>query len=319
VQLSILDETGESLDLGIAAVEERLAAGTPFWVDVDDPDDATVDRLAAIFGWHPLASEDSRTFGQRPKFDAFDGYVLIVAFAAIDDGDDLAEVHLYYSEHWMVSVRRGPCPPLDAMRSSPRSRSSIHERGLTLYRLLEAMASSFGPALDVIEERATELETQIFADPDPDQLEEVWVLKRRVHRMRRAIAPGRDVIARGSTVIAEGIPGVGPELQRYLHDLYSHLVHLTDEVDAEREHLAGVMDVYLSMINNRQNDTMKQLTAVSTIFLPLTFLTGFFGMNFPDLVQSIGGWPAFLLLGIGLNLAAAALTVTVLRHRGWWT
>lgn len=317
MQLSLVDATSTSA-VDLSTVEERLSSGSRFWLDVVDPDDATIDRLAAAFDWHPLAVTDTKTFGQRPRFDVYEGSALLVAFAPLDDGHRLAEVHCYLSSTALVTLRRGPCPPLEALLDTPRLRAAIDRPGLPLYLVLEALTTSFGPAIESIEERANDLETAIFDQPDRSQLQEVWSLKRRIHRMRRAVAPGRDVIGGGWSTIEHDLPAVGPDVEHYLRDLYQMLVHLTDSLDAEREHLAGVMDVYLSMINNRQNDVMKQLTAVSTIFLPLMFLTGFFGMNFAALNDNVSSWGAFLALGLGLNLLAAAAMVTLLARRGWF-
>jgi Mg2+ and Co2+ transporter CorA len=114
------------------------------------------------------------------------------------------------------------------------------------------------------------------------------------------------------------LPGMTPEGEPYLRDLYDHLIRISDLVDSYRDLLSNAMDAYLSIVSNRLNEVMKQLTIIATIFLPLSFLTGFFGQNFGWMVSRLGGLPTFLLLGIGSELAAAAGLFTLFRRRGWF-
>jgi magnesium transporter len=143
-------------------------------------------------------------------------------------------------------------------------------------------------------------------------------LKRELSHLRRAVIPGRDTLGGGTSLAIEELPGMSDEARRYFRDLYDHLVHVAEQVDTEREHAASVMDVYLSTVSNKQNDVMKQLTALSTFFLPLMFITGFFGMNFPWMVRHIEGWGWFVLAGVGLPIISVALVLALLKRRGWY-
>ncbi len=113
------------------------------------------------------------------------------------------------------------------------------------------------------------------------------------------------------------IPGMTPDMERYYRDLYDHLIRISDLVDSYRDLLTGAMDVYLSTVSNRLNEVMKRLTIVATIFMPLTWITGFFGMNFGRLVLNITGWPAFLVFGLATQVAAVAVMFVLFRRRGW--
>src|SRR5205807_8230510 len=141
-----------------------------------------------------------------------------------------------------------------------------------------------------------ELEDAIFLKADDRQLQEIFRMKRLLVGMRKAVSPQRDTFARLMGGIAE-LPGLAEEDERYFRDIYDHLIRISDLIDSYRDLLTGAMDVYLSTVSNRLNSVMKQLTIIATIFLPLTFITGFFGQNFAWLVKHIDSLGAFLAYG----------------------
>ncbi|HEX3980200.1 MAG TPA: CorA family divalent cation transporter, partial [Acidimicrobiales bacterium] len=141
-------------------------------------------------------------------------------------------------------------------------------------------------------------------------------MKRSLIIVRKAITPQRDMFASITSGVTE-LPGVTDEGQRYVRDVYDHLIRISDLVDGYRDLLSGVMDTHLSTVSNRLNVVMKQLTIIATVFLPLSFLTGFFGQNFGYLVNHITGrWP-FYTFGVGLELVSAAGLLYLFRKRGW--
>jgi magnesium transporter len=142
-------------------------------------------------------------------------------------------------------------------------------------------------------------------------------MKRLLVGMRKAVTPQRDTFASLMGRIAQ-LPGLDDEDERYFRDVYDHLIRISDLIDSYRDLLTGAMDVYLSTVSNRLNSVMKQLTVIATIFLPLTFITGFFGQNFGWMVDQIGGVPAFLALGIGTEIAIVAALLTSFKRRGWF-
>jgi magnesium transporter len=139
-------------------------------------------------------------------------------------------------------------------------------------------------------------------------------MRRRVALLRKTLDPERDVLGRITTGVVS-VPGMTPDAERYFRDVHDNLVRLTEMLDVARELITGALDVYLSAASNRLGVVTKQLTVIATIFLPLTFITGFFGQNFGWLVRNVGSWEAFLLLGIGLELAVLAAIVAIFRVR----
>jgi magnesium transporter len=141
-------------------------------------------------------------------------------------------------------------------------------------------------------------------------------MKRKLVKFRKAISPERDLVGR----LVNGdvaVPGMTREAERYFRDVYDHLLRLSEMIDTYRDLMTASIDVYLSLGSNRLNVVMKQLTAIATVFLPITFVTGFFGQNFPWMVDHIGGWPAFLVFGIGLQLLVGAALFAMFKRREW--
>jgi magnesium transporter len=299
-------------------VEKLLASKDFFWLDLDTPEDADFDILRDSFGFHPLAVEDSENFGQRAKLDEYDDFVFIVVYGAAPDADRLVEVHCFYSERCLVTVHRDDCPAFQEVRQRYAKRQAPAERpSLLLYRLIDALVDSFFPILAEFDDRIDELENAIFTRADDEQLQEIFSMKRLLVGMRKAVSPQRDTFARLSGGIGE-LPGFTPEDERYFRDVYDHLIRISDLIDSYRDLLTGAMDVYLSTVSNRLNAVMKQLTVIATIFLPLTWLTGFFGQNFGWMVRHIGRWETFVGFGIGTELAIVLGMLYVFRRRGWF-
>jgi magnesium transporter len=142
-------------------------------------------------------------------------------------------------------------------------------------------------------------------------------MKRRLVALRKVISPQRDLMASIASGLAD-LPGMSPDAERHFRDVYDHLIRLTDMIDSFRDLLTGASDAYLSTVSNRLNGVMKQLAVIATIFLPLDFVTGFFGQNFPWMVEHIGGLGWFIALGIGSQVATLAVLLLYFRRRGWF-
>jgi magnesium transporter len=299
------------------AVESRLATGEFFWLDLHDPTEEDFVLLRDVFKFHPLALEDSEQFGQRPKLEDYEDFVFFVFYGAAPppDEDRLVEVHCFYSERFLVTVRQDEAPACEALKERYSKRPAPLEKPIALvYRLLDALTDSFFPALEDFDERIDRVEDEIFREPREEQLEEVVRMKRRLNRLRRVVGPQRDVVGQLFGGIAQ-LPGSDPEAERYFRDVYDHLIRVADLIDSYKDLLTGAMDVYLSSVSNRLNLVVERLTVLSTILLPLIVLTGFFGQNFGWLVRNIGGIGSFLVFGVALPLAAAALLVVYLRRQ----
>jgi magnesium transporter len=152
--------------------------------------------------------------------------------------------------------------------------------------------------------------------PTNEQLAELLQYKSSLIAVRRVIAPQRDLFAGLSSGVTT-LPGFDEESQRYFRDVYDHLIRLADLVDSYRDLLSGTTDAYLSVVSNQLNQVMKQLTIIATVFLPLSFLTGFFGQNFAWMVNHIGSWEAFVVVGLGTELFAVVALMSLFFRRGW--
>jgi magnesium transporter len=311
------EQVGE-MHLSRENVERLLASGSFFWIDLHRPTEEDFAILRDVFHFHPLALEDSEQFGQRAKLDDYDDFVFLVVYGAVPDEDRLVEVHCFYSERFLVTVRRDEAPAFTEVRRRYQKRKEpIHEPGLLLYRIIDALVDSFFPVLADFDDRIDELENQTFLHASDAQLQEIFGMKRLLVGMRKAITPQRDMFASLMGGVA-GLPGMTQEDERYFRDIYDHLIRISDLIDTYRDLLTSSMDVFLSTVSNRLNVVMKQLAVIATIFLPLTFITGFFGQNFGWMVRHIGGRPVFFGLGIGLEIVTVVFLMVFFRRRGWF-
>ena len=303
----------------VEAVTALVAAGTGFWLDLDGVDEEASNLLTDTFGFHPLAVEDAEHFGQRPKIDEFDDFTYFVVHGSLPDGSGLAELHLFFTAHHLVTVHRGDCPALADVYRRLERRHTIDDASplvSLLYMIVDSLVDSFFPVLSRFDDRVDQLEDDILRQPTEAQLGILFDMKRSLIAMRKVVTPQRDMFA----ALASGvvvIPGMTKEGERYFRDLYDHLIRIADVVDSYRDLLSGVMDTHVSTVSNRLNVVMKQLTIIATIFLPLSYLTGFFGQNFSFLVGHVTGRVPFFVFGIGLEVLAALVLFYFFRKRGW--
>jgi magnesium transporter len=188
-----------------------------------------------------------------------------------------------------------------------------------LARILATLVGTFTDALERVDEELTALEDRILNEPlSKEQLDELLQVRRRVTSFRRAVDPARDLVGAGRFLVLDALEDVSDDARRHLRDLAVDLAHVGDQLEGERDRLSAVMDVYMNQVNNRQNRVMQQLAAVSTVFLPLTFLTGYFGMNFATLVREVRSPVAFVGLGLVLPLVTVVVALAVIIRRGWF-
>src|SRR5207302_1870856 len=221
-----------------------------------------------------------------------------------DEVDPLHEVHMFVSGQYLVTIHRSPLPPLDQERHELDGRT-LHSEQFLIYRVLDSLTDSLFPVLADMDDEIDNLETAVLANPTDQQLERLFALKRQLIAMRKVVTPQRDLFARSIDQLAD-LPGLELDERDYFRDIYDHLIGISDLIDSYRELLSGATDLYLSTVSNRQNDVMKQLTVIATVFLPLGFITGFFGQNFGFLVNHVIGseW-TFWVLGVGSMVATA--------------
>jgi magnesium transporter len=278
--------------------------------------------LRDTFQFHPLAIEDVTEFGQRPKVEDFGDVVYLVSYGVADDDTAFSEVHFFIAKNYLVTVRQCGCPAIDEVRdrlAKPGGRlpgGTRPTRLILLHHLLDTMIDSFFPKLSDFDDQIDALQEKIFAKPSNDQLAEMFGMQRWLVSARKLVSPQRDMMASLVSGMVE-LPGTTADADPYLRDLYDHLIRISDLIDSYRDLLSNAMSAYLSMVSNNLNEVMKQLAIIATVFLPLSFLTGFFGQNFAWLVGKLGGMPTFLIVGIGTELLAVAGLYWLFRRRGW--
>jgi magnesium transporter len=318
MQAHLVLSDGSTAEANTDAVTLALASKKSFWLDVVDLDDIGMSWLTGVFRFHPLAVEDAEHFGQRPKLDRYDDFAQLVLYGAADEEANSTEVHVLYSDDYVVTVRRGACKVMDDVRERAvawrhhDAASSI----MLLYRIADALVDSYFPVMARFDDKIDELEEAILKEPTEAQVGTLFAMKRQLISLRKLVTPERDMMA---SVLVGGsdLPGMTDDAERYFRDLYDHLIRLSDLVDSYRDLLTSAVDTHLSTVSNRLNEVMKQLAIIATIFLPLSFLTGFFGQNFAWLVNRIGGFWQFAVLGLGGEALAIFLLLRMFRRRGW--
>jgi magnesium transporter len=212
-------------------------------------------------------------------------------------------------------VHHQPCDELDVLRD----RFERHPEGseqFIVYKVLDALADSFFPALEAMDEEIDALEDKVISHADEQQLQRIFELKKELVGLRRIVTPQRDLLARAIDEISD-LPGFEAGKRDYFRDVYDHMIRVSDLIDSYRDLLTGALDVYLSTVSNRLNAVMERLTIVATIFLPLTFLTGFFGQNFGWMVRHVSSFADFMIFGVGGVVFTSVLLLVIFRRAGY--
>jgi magnesium transporter len=309
---------GKEVTLGKQEVEKLLASSQPFWLDlrIKNEDSPEYALLRDSFHFHPLALEDAAQFGQRAKLDSYDDFAFLVVFGP-GKSDHLVEVHCFCAQNYLVTVHHRDCPSIEELkRRMQLAGSPLASHVMVLYRVVDALVDGFFPLLASLDDQIDDLEDEILKAPTDEQLGRLFEMKRSLIVLRKVVTPERDVFATLITS-AELIPGMTSEYERYFRDVYDHLIRVSDLVDSYRDLLSGALDTHLSTVSNRLNVVMKQLTIIATVFLPLSFLTGFFGQNFGWMINRITTFQAFWGVAVGSQIVVAVALLIMFRRRGW--
>lgn len=257
------------------------------WVDLFNFTEAEATQIAKIFGFHTLTVEDCLHYSPRAKVDNYDEYYFFVLHALryeeeSDEEIALEQLNVYLGKNYVVTLHRRTLPTMGKVAKDflSNNRLEVMRKGpdFFLYTILDGITDMYFPVLNRINERIEELEDDLYVEPTREVTEEFLSLKRTILSMRKAILPQKRIFASGSgnygfMVSEENIP--------YYLDLVDHIERIIDSIDSFRDLVDGALATYDSIISARTNETMRILTVISTIFMPLTFLTGFFGMNVP--------------------------------------
>ncbi|AGL00860.1 magnesium/cobalt transporter CorA [Desulfoscipio gibsoniae] len=257
------------------------------WVDLYDFENGhELNYLAGIFDFHYLAVEDCLQQSPRAKVDAYDKYYFFMLHALRykEDSDEeimLEQLNVFLSSNYVVTVHRRTLPTLGRMaRECLSNRTKYMEEGsdMFLYHILDGITDEYFPILDRIDQRVDELEDQLYEQASKEITEEFLALKRTILSMRRAILPQKRMF---SGLNGQFVFQISKESEPYYLDLVDHIERIIDSIDGFRDLLDGALETYYSIISARTNESIRVLAVISFIFMPLTFVTGFFGMNVP--------------------------------------
>jgi magnesium transporter len=315
---SWIDDSGEVVwDPSLSLLTQLVEAGQPFWLDIEDPTDEVTDQLAGLLGLHPLAAENSRQFGQRAKLQVYGNGAMLVGFGLDEQLREPVEVHCYYTTGFLITLRRAASPALDALRRAGSVRPRLGGDPIrALHPVISSLYTQFSALALGLDERLDALEQQVLREADDQELAEITTIRHQAAVIRRTVTPGRDLAARIPLIMS--LPGTNSETQLYAEDISDQLQQAVAGLAAIEERCSALLVLHASLASKHLAAVSRRLAAVATIFLPISFLAGFFGQNFNVLTGSIEkGWPAFLVLGVGLSVGCAAVTVFMLSRRGW--
>jgi len=306
------------------AEPERIAAlrsrGEFFWLDLCHPEQPELEALGELLGLHPLAIEDTREWGQRPKADAYEDFLFLVFYSAVVDGAELRplEVHVFVAGDYVVTARREACPQLDALRADPEGARHDDAEDAIVHRILDALADGYFPVIAEIERRVDALETAVFERTRDTQLEEIYRLRQDVRAVGRRVLIQRDGFPAASEALLAQ-PGLEHGTGAYLRDVGDHLAQAAGELHRQIDDLTALTDTFFNANANRLNVLATRLSVVATFFLVWTLVTGFFGQNFGWLVDGIKSQTDFLVLeGASLVLPTVLLAIYFWRRRADW-
>jgi len=331
IQIHLVDYTpDEFTELELenpAACQPYLERDSITWVDVEGVARAeTVRELGNLFGLHPLALEDVVNTGQRPKADSYDEQLFVVMnLPSIDEEGNIAssQASLFLGNKFVVSFHRSNGMPFDPVLQRLRKHSGkIRERqaDYLLYTLLDVIIDRGFPVLEEVSESIEDLEDELLEDPDRETLAKIHRMKRELLTLRRMLWPQREVI---NFLSREEQPQVNSSTRPYLRDCYDHTIQIIDLLEAYREMTASMLDVYLSSVSNRLNEVMKVLTVIATIFIPLTFIVGVYGMNFgnksdsPWAMPELNWYYGYPILWLLMLLIAGGMFI-YFKRRNWF-
>jgi len=293
---------------------------TVTWINIEGIHQPEIlEKIANCFGLHPLILEDIGDVQQRPKVEDLETYLYIVLkMLTYNQGNDEVEVEqisLVLGNNFVISFQQTVGDVFDPIRDRIKNgKGRIRKMGADYlaYALADAIVDNYYKVLEEFEDKTEFLEDEIITRPDQLVLKEIYQVKREVIFLRKLVLPLRELFRMLERTES---PLIKEPTKIYFRDIYDHVIHVTDSMEIFREMLTGMIEVYLSSLSNKLNEVMKVLTVIATIFMPLTFVTGIFGMNFKYIpgLERIWGFPIsmILMLGIGLYM------LRYFRKRGW--
>ena len=285
---------------------------TVTWINVDGVHQSdVVSKLCDHFGIHPLVQEDIMHTNQRPKMEDYENYIYIVMKMIYSDPEnddiDLEQLSIVAGKNYLLTFQEYSGDVLDNIRTRLEKSRGIIRKMKTdylAYSIMDAIVDNYFTLLEDLGERIEDLEDSLIDNPTPEKAREVHELRRMMLQIRRAVWPLRELT---TSLQRPGLALVYDSSRIYLRDLYDHIIQVMDSVESYRDMLSGMLDIYLSSVSNRMNEVMKVLTIISTIFIPMTFIAGIYGMNFKYMPELEWKWGYFVTMGIMAVIAVGML------------
>ncbi len=314
------DHCSELPDATLEQCMERARAETVTWINITGiHDSGMIEAIGRHFSLHPLTIEDIVNTGQRPKAEAFPNYIFIalkmITREEASGTIGVEHVSLVLGDHYVLSFQEADGDVFTPVRERIRTAKG-RIRGMKsdylVYTLMDAIVDHYFLSIEHIGDCIEDIDDRLLAGPSPGDLRAIHRLKRDLLALRKAVWPLRDAIGG----LEKGdFPLIQPETRIFLRDLYDHTIQAIDMVETFRDLLAGVHDTYLSTVSNRMNEVMKVLTIISTLFIPLTFIAGVYGMNFEHMPELKWPWGYYAVLAV-MGLVAAGM-IAFFRRRKW--
>ncbi len=289
--------------------------GCLLWVDLVDPTDADLTRVQEEFELHPLAIEDARKHGQRPKLERYPTHAFVVAYSC-----ELAEVDLFVGPNWLVSVREkndnGDAWPVDGARARfERTKPEQATVGFLLYVILDELVDGYFTRADQIDDQLEDLEDRVFADQSSEEGEiqrDMFTIRRELLHFRRRVVPLRDVV---QSLLRGEVGWIDQGTLVHLQDVHDHVLRSMDLIDSHRELLGNVVEAQLAIMSNRMNSVMKRMTSWGAILLGSTLVAGIYGMNFEHMPEL--DWRLGYPFALGIMAVITVLGYRRFKRRGW--
>ena len=293
---------------------------TVTWINIDGLHQTeAVERIGKDFGLHPLVLEDIVNGGQRPKMEDFGDYMfMVLKMLCLEEGTDevrAEQVGLVLGPSFVISFQEVPGDVFEPIRERIRqTKGRVRKAGsdYLAYTLLDAIVDNYFIILERFGEKIEGLEEELIGNPTPETLQTIHSLKREMIFLRKSVWPLRELISglqRAESPLITEATGI------YLRDVYDHTIQVMDTVESFRDMVSGMLDTYLSSVSNRMNEVMKVLTIIATIFIPITFIAGIYGMNFAFMPEL--GFRYAYFLALGVMAGVTGVMIRYFRKKGW--
>lgn len=283
----------------------------PYWLSLTAPEEEDLEWLGRNFGFHPLTLEDCRSYNPRPKLEEYPGYLFLVLHEAAlsEDEVQVRDLQFYFSQGYLITVQKERSGVLD--RARERDFDLSRGSDFLLYRILNQIVEDHFDILGKLDEQIEVVEEGVVSRPGRHVLHRIFQMRQALITLLRLAAPSREILHQLNT---HDYPYICAEHQLYFRDVYNSLVSIHEMIETQRDLTNGALEAYMSSVSNSLNEVVKRLTLIATIFMPITFITGFWGMNIKALPLDE---PVILWLTLGLIILVPLAMLAWFRARSW--